>query len=217
MREGGGIDRIDVMRLEPGDKTNRFVEMGSAIGSKCNLFKQLIRMRTLFPDIYSFFPPTWNFPDDLEHFQERAPKDKIYLLKPTVGSQGKGIRLAPGPEVGTAYGRMCKELPIELESLDTGLCSPSSSSAGTLNSPQHPKKQGSLHLLPSLKSPSPSRYRAINDDSCGARNVHVKRSISFSEHESVQQMRVAQSCIHHIASASSGPALPPKRVRARSD
>jgi hypothetical protein len=44
-------------------------------------------MQTLFPQEYDFFPKTWNFPEDLEHFQEHAPKDKIYLLKPTVGSQ----------------------------------------------------------------------------------------------------------------------------------
>ena len=92
MREGSGVERCDVMRLQSGDKVNRFVDMGPTIGSKCNLFKQLIRMRSLFPDIYSFFPPTWNFPEDLEHFVGNAPKDKIYLLKPTVGSQGKGIR-----------------------------------------------------------------------------------------------------------------------------
>jgi hypothetical protein len=44
-------------------------------------------MQTLFPDQYDFFPPTWNFPEDLEHFQEHSPKDKIYILKPTTGSQ----------------------------------------------------------------------------------------------------------------------------------
>ena len=52
-------------------------------------------MKTLFPDTYDFFPPTWNFPEDLEHFQGNAPADKIYLLKPTVGSQvcvGEGER-----------------------------------------------------------------------------------------------------------------------------
>lgn len=154
------------MRLEPGDKTNRFVEMGPAVGSKCNLFKQLIRMRTLFPEIYTFFPPTWNFPDDLEHFQERAPKDKIYLLKPTVGSQGKGIRLAHGPEVGHTYGRMCKELPAELETLDAGLSSPSAS--GSLNLPQHSRKQGSVQLLPTLKSPSLVRYLYPSSKRCDA-------------------------------------------------
>ena len=148
MREGGGIDRMDVLRLEQGDKTNRFVEMGPAVGSKCNLFKQLIRLRTLFPDVYDFFPPTWNFPDDLEHFNAWAPRDKIYLLKPTVGSQGKGIRLASGPDVGPTYGKMCKELPAELESLDSGLSSPS------LGSPQPSRKQESPQLLPSLKSPT---------------------------------------------------------------
>lgn len=139
---------MDVLRLEQGDKTNRFVEMGPAVGSKCNLFKQLIRLRTLFPDVYDFFPPTWNFPDDLEHFNAWAPRDKIYLLKPTVGSQGKGIRLASGPDVGATYGKMCKELPAELESLDSGLSSPS------LGSPQPSRKQESPQLLPSLKSPT---------------------------------------------------------------
>ena len=120
MREGAGIDRLDLCRLEPGHKMNRFVDMGPSIGNKCNLFKQLVRMRTLFPDLYTFFPPSWNFPDDLEHFQANAPKNKIYLLKPTVGSQGKGIRMASGAEVGPTYGKMCKELPTELESRDPG-------------------------------------------------------------------------------------------------
>ncbi len=53
----------------------------------CALPNQLVRMQTLFPDQYDFFPPTWNFPEDLEHFQEHSPKDKIYILKPTTGSQ----------------------------------------------------------------------------------------------------------------------------------
>jgi hypothetical protein len=98
------------MRLETGDKVNRFVEMGPTIGSKCNLFKQLTRMRSLFPDMYDFFPPTWNFPEDLEHFCSNVPVGKIYLLKPTVGSQGRGIRMAAGRDVGAVYGKMCKVL-----------------------------------------------------------------------------------------------------------
>ena len=149
MREGAGIDRLDLCRLEPGHKMNRFVDMGPSIGNKCNLFKQLVRMRTLFPDLYTFFPPSWNFPDDLEHFQANAPKNKIYLLKPTVGSQGKGIRMASGAEVGPTYGKMCKELPTELESRDPGPTASGPQSA--LPSPGAVPKTG--NRLPSVTSP----------------------------------------------------------------
>ena len=59
-------------------------------------------MQTLFPHEYDFFPPTWNFPEDLEHFQEHAPKDKIYLLKPTVGSQVAALFAAVRTNVSMA-------------------------------------------------------------------------------------------------------------------
>ena len=59
-------------------------------------------MQTLFPHEYDFFPKTWNFPEDLEHFQEHAPKDKIYLLKPTVGSQVASLAVTVSTHVPLA-------------------------------------------------------------------------------------------------------------------
>ncbi|KAL8589663.1 hypothetical protein ACOMHN_016047 [Nucella lapillus] len=74
---------------------------------KVGLFRQLMLMKQLFPDDFSFFPRTWllpaQFPDfcsDVRHLQEarKAKAKPTFIVKPSEGSQGEGIYLLRDPQ-----------------------------------------------------------------------------------------------------------------------
>ena len=59
------------------------------------LAKNLASMQKYFPKEYNFFPKTWTLPADLKSFKEQFNfrKAKTFIIKPEMGSQGKGIFL----------------------------------------------------------------------------------------------------------------------------
>lgn len=63
---------------------------------KAKLASNLTQMQRLFPDEFSFFPPTWVLPNDWASFQEQFKGGKsrrTFIVKPDAGCQGKGIFL----------------------------------------------------------------------------------------------------------------------------
>ncbi|EKX37479.1 hypothetical protein GUITHDRAFT_144918 [Guillardia theta CCMP2712] len=100
------ISQSDVVKLEPRTRVNRFSEMNSIAGNKCSLFRQLNRLRRIFPSSFDFFPPSWNFPAERKLFQTVVEQRKFYILKPGQGSQGKGIKIARGDSVMGTYESM---------------------------------------------------------------------------------------------------------------
>eukprot|EP00960_Hanusia_phi_P024515 722090-Hanusia_phi.AAC.2 len=100
------VSQSDVAQLEPRTRVNRFSEMNAIAGNKCSLFRQLNRLRRVFPSSYDFFPPSWNFPSEMKSFQNAVEKHKFYILKPGQGSQGKGIKIAKSSAVLSRYESM---------------------------------------------------------------------------------------------------------------
>ena len=76
-------------------KINHFPSMYS-IARKNHLGRNLMRMRKVFPDNYSFFPPTWLLPAEYGDFKNQftKQKNKTFIIKPEASCQGRGIFLA---------------------------------------------------------------------------------------------------------------------------
>jgi tubulin polyglutamylase TTLL6/13 len=79
---------------------NHFPGM-SEISRKDTLGRNLNRMLRAFPDEFSFFPRTWNLPQDYLDFKatfKGKGKKKTFIVKPEASSQGKGIYLSRNPD-----------------------------------------------------------------------------------------------------------------------
>lgn len=59
-----------------------------------------MRLQSVFPDDYNFFPPTFNLPADFKEFlyQVGNKRNKTFIVKPEASCQGKGIFLTRDPE-----------------------------------------------------------------------------------------------------------------------
>ena len=72
---------------------------------KSNLARHLNSMRKAFPKDYNFFPQTWVLPIDANSLRlhlrlacsPASPKRPCYIVKPQIGSQGRGIYLVSDP------------------------------------------------------------------------------------------------------------------------
>ena len=66
-----------------------------AFSQKCG-FTRLMRLgQRLFPSLFSFYPPSWNLPEDRASMQkELAGSADALIVKPDDGAQGDGIFIA---------------------------------------------------------------------------------------------------------------------------
>ncbi|VDM32707.1 unnamed protein product, partial [Hydatigera taeniaeformis] len=75
--------------------------------TKISLFKCLEFQRCHFPEAYNFYPPTWFLPHQYDEWASYTAKHEIgtvtYIVKPSGGTQGKGIYLVQSPK------EYCKE------------------------------------------------------------------------------------------------------------
>ena len=80
---------------------NHFPGTG-CISRKVDLSKNFFQIQKHFPEQYNFHPKSFVMPTEkllLKHYLEKAPPDKrTFLIKPDLGSQGKGIYLIQDPE-----------------------------------------------------------------------------------------------------------------------
>ena len=116
----GGISPEHVAAMGPCQRMNHYLGMYN-ICRKSTLGMHLKRFQKEFPEHFSFFPPTWNYPADFHEIQEYCKKkyDKrriavehglmseeesaanppvLFICKPESGSQGKGIFIAQNVE-----------------------------------------------------------------------------------------------------------------------
>lgn len=82
----------------PWQCMNHFPGMPN-IARKNRMGQNLNRMQKIFPKEYSFYPRTWVLPGELADFRQQfdhngvALNNKIYIIKPDAGCQGRGIFL----------------------------------------------------------------------------------------------------------------------------
>lgn len=69
------------------------------IARKNRMGQNLNKMLKLFPKEYSFYPKTWILPGEMVDFRQQFDSNgnsignKIYIIKPDAGCQGRGIFL----------------------------------------------------------------------------------------------------------------------------
>ena len=84
--------------IQPWQMINHFPGMPN-IARKNRMGQNLNRMLKMFPREYSFYPRTWVLPGELSDFRSQFDEkgnsigNKIYIIKPDTGCQGRGIFL----------------------------------------------------------------------------------------------------------------------------
>ena len=69
------------------------------LGRKDFMFKNISRLRRLFPQEYNICPKTYIMPDDFRQLQTDRESDNfrsMYIMKPAALSCGKGIKVIAG-------------------------------------------------------------------------------------------------------------------------
>jgi tubulin polyglutamylase TTLL6/13 len=88
------------LRFKPWQFVNHFPGT-FAIANKVALARYLERLQKRFPDLYTFHPKSYALPGQLSQLQlflVRSSTAVTYIVKPDLGSQGKGIFLVQEPE-----------------------------------------------------------------------------------------------------------------------
>ena len=89
-------DRLKI--LQPWQVMNHFPGMPN-IARKNSMGQNLNRMLKMFPKEYAFYPRTWILPNQMSDFRNQfdshnnALDNKIFIVKPDAGCQGRGIFL----------------------------------------------------------------------------------------------------------------------------
>ncbi len=84
--------------IQPWQIINHFPGMPN-IARKNRMGHNLNRMLKLFPSEYNFFPKTWVLPQEINDFKTQFDNsgnslgNKVFIIKPDAGCQGKGIFL----------------------------------------------------------------------------------------------------------------------------
>jgi tubulin polyglutamylase TTLL6/13 len=96
------IDRSKMLEfyeiMQPWQCINHFPGMPN-VANKNKMGQNLNRMLKLFPKEYAFYPRTWILPNQMTDFRNQfdthgnALDNKIYIIKPDTGCQGRGIFL----------------------------------------------------------------------------------------------------------------------------
>jgi len=90
-------------RMQNHQRVNHFPGIYN-LAKKNLLGKHLMRMGSLLPDDYKFFPTTYHLPHDFKEMMAQAgeKRNRTYIVKPEALCQGKGIFLTRNPEMLTA-------------------------------------------------------------------------------------------------------------------
>ena len=88
--------------MQPYQRTNHLPGIYN-LAKKNMLGRHLMRLQSVFPDDYNFFPPTYNLPEDFKEFlaQVTRKRNRTFIVKPEASCQGKGIFLTRDPETLT--------------------------------------------------------------------------------------------------------------------
>mmetsp|Transcript_26231 Transcript_26231/g.51366 ORF Transcript_26231/g.51366 Transcript_26231/m.51366 type:complete len:541 (+) Transcript_26231:173-1795(+) len=89
-----------VKLLGPGQKINHFPGI-MELTSKCHMAYHLNGMRVRLPEAYSFVPLTFVLPEEegeFVHACEQGGRPRTFIVKPDMGSLGKGIFLTRKPK-----------------------------------------------------------------------------------------------------------------------
>ena len=84
--------------IQPWQMINHFPGMPN-IARKNRMGQNLNKMLKIFPKEYSFYPRTWILPGEMADFRQQFDSNgnslgnKIYIIKPDTGCQGRGIFL----------------------------------------------------------------------------------------------------------------------------
>eukprot|EP01035_Chromulina_nebulosa_P038638 gene38638-52203_t len=84
--------------IQPWQMINHFPGMPN-IARKNRMGQNLNKMLKIFPKEYSFYPKTWILPSEMVDFRQQFDSNgnsignKIYIIKPDAGCQGRGIFL----------------------------------------------------------------------------------------------------------------------------
>ena len=92
-----GVNSSLVSKMKPYQKVNHFPAM-YYIAHKNHLAQNLMKLRKILPDDYSFFPKTWLLPADWLSLRKELNNNRVFIVKPEARSQGKGIFLAKNLE-----------------------------------------------------------------------------------------------------------------------
>ena len=91
---------IDLLsKMQSHQKINHFPGMNT-LSRKNNLAKNLVKMQSVFPEHYQFFPKTFLLPSDLSAFRayfaenRKRGREKTFIVKPEASCQGRGIFLS---------------------------------------------------------------------------------------------------------------------------
>ena len=99
-----GVVKPDILReTSKYQKINHF-PLSFHLGRKDLLWKNVQRMKKLFPQDYDICPETYLLPDDYRRLQMEREQDVtrscFYILKPNASSCGKGIKvIGPGDTI----------------------------------------------------------------------------------------------------------------------
>lgn len=89
--------------IQPWQSINHFPGMPN-IARKNRMGQNLNRMQKIYPKEYSFYPRTWVLPGEMADFRQQfdgsgnALNNKIFIIKPDAGCQGRGIFLTKSIE-----------------------------------------------------------------------------------------------------------------------
>lgn len=104
-------------KMKPYQFVNHFPGTG-CISRKVDLSKNFFAMQKLFPEQYNFHPKSFTVPAErstLKNYIESMPADhRTFIIKPDLGSQGKGIYLIQDPNEALE----CKKLAIAQQLID---------------------------------------------------------------------------------------------------
>ena len=84
--------------IQPWQMINHFPGMPN-IARKNRMGQNLNKMLKIFPKEYSFYPKTWILPSEMVDFRQQFDSNgnsignKIFIIKPDAGCQGRGIFL----------------------------------------------------------------------------------------------------------------------------
>lgn len=88
-----------IQRMQAHQRTNHFPGIYN-LAKKNMLGRHLMKLQSVFPDEYNFFPPTFILPQDFKEFLNQIgnKRNRTFIVKPEASCQGKGIFLTRNPE-----------------------------------------------------------------------------------------------------------------------
>jgi tubulin polyglutamylase TTLL6/13 len=96
----GPVTLDQCLKMKPWQFVNHFPGT-FAIANKVALARNIEKLQKWFPDLYNFHPKSFALPTQLSHLKMLLAAlggSQTYIVKPALGSQGRGIFLVQAPE-----------------------------------------------------------------------------------------------------------------------